>query len=75
MDCYKRKLRRIKKLMIKYGKKLKNRVKFQNDLYMNDIKEYKKIYNELLLILIILRNISIYFLPNLPFLNSSQIVI
>ena len=42
---------------------------------MNDIKEYKKIYNELLLILIILRNISIYFVPNLPFLNSSQIVI
>ena len=29
MDCYKRKLRRFKKLMIKYGKKLKNRVKFQ----------------------------------------------
>jgi hypothetical protein len=40
--------RDLENLMIEYGKNLKNRVKFQNNLYGKDIKEYEKIYNELM---------------------------
>jgi len=40
--------RDLEKLMIEYGKNLKNRVKFQNNLYGKDIKEYEEIYNELM---------------------------
>ena len=34
--------------MIEYGKNLKNRVKFQNNLYGKNIKEYEKTYNKLM---------------------------